>query len=32
MVDIFIGGTLGIIINALIFGLCYLFYLDLRNL
>ena len=32
MVDIAIGLTLGIIINIIIGGFCYLFYLDLRNL
>ncbi len=31
MVDIVIGVTLGIIINTIIAGICYLFYLDLRK-
>ena len=32
MTDLFIGLTLGIIVNVSIGGICYLFYLDLRNL
>ena len=32
MVDLAIGLTLGIIINVIIGGLSYAFYLDLRNL
>ena len=30
MTDIAIGLTLGIIVNTIILGICYLFYLDLR--
>ena len=32
MTDLFIGLTLGVIVNVIIVGFCYLFYLDLRNL
>ena len=32
MTDIIIGVTLGVIINVIIAGICYLFYLDLRDL
>ena len=31
MFDLFIGLTIGIIINTIIGGICYLFYLDLRK-
>ena len=31
MVDLAIGLTIGIIINTIIAGICYLFYLDLRK-
>lgn len=31
MTDIVIGTTLGIIINLIIGGICYLFYLDYKN-
>lgn len=32
MIDLSIGLTLGIILNTIIGGFCYLFYLDLRKL
>lgn len=32
MTDIIIGSVLGVIINIIIGGICYLFYLDLRKL
>lgn len=31
MADIFIGLTLGIIINLIIGGICYLFFIDIKN-
>jgi hypothetical protein len=31
MTDIIIGATLGIIINTIIWGICYLFYKDLKK-
>ena len=31
MIDMFIGITLGLIINLIIGGICYIFYIDLKN-
>ena len=31
MTDLFIGLTLGVIANLIIAGVCYLFYIDLKN-